>query len=71
MDSLVVKRTSLPAPVWEWLEASKSKTGVFFFREENDQILLERLDNIDPAMLARVRANVERYHSTLERLADS
>jgi hypothetical protein len=32
---------------------------------------LERLENVDLTMLARVRANIERYHSALERLADS
>jgi|GEM_PF-1310587 len=33
--------------------------------------VLRRLADTDPEMLVRVRANMERYRSTFERLADS
>jgi hypothetical protein len=71
MSSLVVERTNLPATFLEWLEEDEKKTGVLLYREEDGQVVLERLENVDLTMLARVRANIERYHSALERLADS
>ncbi len=69
--NLIVERSSLPATVLEWLGADEKKIGILFYREENGQVVLERLENVDPAMLARVRTNMERFHSTLQRLADS
>ncbi len=65
-----VKRTSIPPEILEWLEADQKKMGVLIYREENDQVVLERLENIDPSMLERVRAKIQRYHSALQRLAD-
>ena len=69
--NLIVERTSLPPTVLEWLEADEKKNGILLYREENGQIVLERLENIDPTMMARVREDIQRYHSVLERLADS
>ena len=69
--NLNVTRTSIPQEILEWLEADSQKTGVLIYRGENDQVVLERLENIDPSMLGRVRANVQRYHSALQRLAES
>ncbi|MBI4788961.1 MAG: hypothetical protein HY782_18170 [Chloroflexi bacterium] len=69
--NLILERTSLPPTVLEWLEADEKKNGIFLYHEENGQIVLERLENIDPAMLMRVREDIQRYHSVLERLADS
>ncbi len=68
--NLSVKRTSIPPEILEWLEADQKKMGILIYREENDQVVLERLENIDPSMLGRVRANIQRYHSALQRLAD-
>lgn len=68
--NLSVKRTIIPPEILEWLEADQKKTGVLIYREENDQVILERLENIDPSTLGRVRANIQRYHSALQRLAD-
>lgn len=68
---LTLDRNTLPTNVVEWLEAGQQKDGIIHFREENGKIVLERLENVDPAMMARVRANIEKYHSVLERLADS
>ncbi len=69
--TLMVERSVLPSQVLEWLEADQQKDGIIHFREENGKIVLERLENVDPAMMARVRANIEKYRSVLERLADS
>lgn len=69
--NLSVKRTSIPPEILEWLEADQKKMGVLIYREENDQVVLERLENVDPSMLGRVRANIHRYHSALQRLAES
>ncbi len=70
-ESLVVERATLPRQVLEWIEAGQKTSGVLSYREENGKIVLERIENIDPAMLGRVRANIEQYRSTLRRLADS
>lgn len=71
MNSLIVERNKLPENILKWLEEGEKKNGILLYREENDSIVLERLENVDPAMIARVYANVQRYHSALERLADS
>ncbi|OQY98169.1 MAG: hypothetical protein B6D41_02685 [Chloroflexi bacterium UTCFX4] len=64
-------RTSLPQAFRDWLDAKGESKGVLIFREEDGKIVLERLDNVDVAMIARVRANMAKYHSALQRLADS
>ena len=69
--SLIVERKTLPPHLLEWLEAGNQMDGIIRFREEDGKIVLERLENVDPEMMARVRANIEKYHSVLERLADS
>jgi hypothetical protein len=69
--NLVIDRSSLPRQVLEWLESDKKGTGVLVYHEEDDRIILERLENIDPQMLTRVRRNVERYRSALQRLSES
>jgi len=69
--NLVIERSSLPPQVLEWLESDETRMGILLYREENNQVVLERLESIDPAMLSRVRANIQRYHSALQRLADS
>jgi hypothetical protein len=71
INSITLDRTSLPQAFREWLGASGEAKGVLFFREENGKIVLERVDNVDVAMIARVRANIAKYHSALQRLADS
>ncbi|MBI5302448.1 MAG: hypothetical protein HY868_09940 [Chloroflexi bacterium] len=70
-SNLVIDRSALPLRVLEWLESDAKKSGILLYREENDQVVLERLENIDPAMLTRVRANIQRYHSALQRLAEA
>jgi hypothetical protein len=69
--SLIVERSSLPPTVLDWLEANEKNMGILLYREENGKVVLERLEDIDPAMLVRVRTNMQRYRPTLERLADS
>jgi len=71
ISTITVDRTSLPQAFRDWLDANGESKGVLFFREENGKIVLERLDNVDVAMIARVRANIAKYHSALQRLADS
>lgn len=71
LNTITMDRTSLPQAFRDWLEANGESKGVIFFREENGKIVLERLDNVDVAMIARVRANIAKYHSALQRLADS
>lgn len=71
LSTLTMDRSSLPQAFREWLGATGEAKGVLFFREENGKIVLERLDNVDVAMLARIRANIAKYHSALQRLADS
>lgn len=68
---LAVDRNSLPSKVLDWLEAEEGRTGILLYREENGQVVLERLEHIDPEMLSRLQANIERFRPTLERLADS
>ncbi|MBI3741629.1 MAG: hypothetical protein HY257_07730 [Chloroflexi bacterium] len=69
--SLTIDRGILPSTVLEWLEADQQTDGFIHFRKENEKIILEHLDNVDPAMMVRVRANIEKYRSVLQRLADS
>ncbi len=69
--NLIVERNALPANVLEWLEADEKREGVLFYREENGRVVLERMENVDSAMLARGRENIQRYPSTLERLVTS
>lgn len=71
LNTITVDRTSLPQAFREWLDANGQSKGVLFFREENGKVILERLDDVDVAMIARVRANIAKYHSALQRLADS
>ena len=71
LKNLIIDRASLPPQILEWFESDEKHTGIFIFREENNQVVLERLEDIDPNMLTRVRANIQRYHSALQRLADS
>ncbi len=68
---LVVDRKSLPSQVLDWLEVEEGRTGVLFYREENGQVVLERLEHIDPELLSRLQANIERFNTMLGRLADS
>jgi hypothetical protein len=70
-STITVERASLPQAFREWLEANGEAKGVLFFREEDGKFVLERLDSVDVAMIARVRANIVKYHSALRRLADS
>ncbi len=69
--SLVVDRGSIPTSLLEWLEAEEGKTGILLYREENGQIVFERVENADLELIRWLRINMERYHSVLERLADS
>lgn len=71
LNTITMDRTTLPQAFRDWLEANGESKGVIFFREENGKIVLERLDNVDVAMITRVRANIAKYHSALQRLADS
>lgn len=71
IKSLAVERSSLPPAVVDWLEADSQTGGIFLFYKEGTRVVLERLENIDPTMLTRVRENMRRYHSVYERLADS
>ncbi len=75
MTSVVVEREKLPLNMLKWLEAegldeSKAIMVIFTFDEEKG-IVVQRLGDVDPTMMARVRAASARYHSALERLADS
>lgn len=70
-DHLTVDRNSLPSQVLDWLEAEEGRTGILLYREENGQVVLERLEHIDPEMLSRLQANIERFRPMLGRLADS
>lgn len=70
-NHLTVDRNSLPSQVLDWLEAEEGRTGVLLYREENGQVVLERLPHIDPEMLSRLQANIERFRPALGRLADS
>ena len=71
INTLTMDRQSLPQAFREWLETNGETKGILIFREEDGKIILERLDNVDVAMLARVRANMAKHHSALQRLADS
>jgi hypothetical protein len=75
MTSVVVEREKLPLVMLRWLEAeglTEGKTiGVILSSGERGRIILQRLGDIDPTMMERVRAASERYRSALERLADS
>jgi hypothetical protein len=70
-DHLTVDRSSLPPQVLDWLEAEQGRTGILLYREENGQVVLERLEHIDPEMISRLQANIERFRPALGRLADS
>ncbi len=75
MTSVVVKRDKLPSDMLEWLETegldqSKAIAVILTFDGRKD-LIVQRLGDVDPTMMARVRAASARYHSALERLADS
>jgi len=75
MTSVVWEREKLPLDMWRWVEAEgldEGKTiGVIFSFDEGSGIILQRIGDVDPTMMERVRAASVRYRSTLERLADS
>lgn len=73
MSELVLERESLPPVLYDWLRTSMGnlKAGVILVRAEGDQLRLERLENVDPDMMERVRRAAARYRVTLARLADS
>lgn len=71
LSTITVDLASLPNALRELLEATGESNGVLFFREEDGKVILERVDDIDVAMIARVRANIAKYHFALQRLADS
>ena len=75
MTSVVVEREKLPLDMLRWLEAeglddSKAIVVMLTFDEEKG-IIVQRLGDVDPMMMERVLAASARYHSALERLADS
>ena len=75
MTSVVVEREKLPLDMLRWLESegldeSKAIMVIFTF-DERKGIILQRPGDVDPMMMARVSAASARYHSALERLADS
>jgi hypothetical protein len=75
MTSVVVEREKLPSDMLRWLEdegLDESKAIVVILTsDEGKGIILRRLGDVDPTMMERVRAASARYHSALERLADS
>jgi hypothetical protein len=75
MTSVVVEREKLPSDMLRWLEdegLDESKAIVVILTsDEGKGIILQRLGYVDPTMMERVRAASARYHSALERLADS
>ena len=75
MTSVVVEREKLPSDMLQWLEAEGLDDGqaiaVILTFDERKGIIVQRLGDVDPTMMARVRAASARYHSALERLADS
>ena len=75
MTSVVVEREKLPVDMLRWLEAEgldeARAIGVVLSTDKRGGIILQRIGNVDPAMMERVRAASVRYHSALERLANS
>jgi len=75
MNSMVLEREKLPLNMLRWLESeglNEGKTiGVIFSFDEGSGIILQRIGDVDPTMMERVRAASVRYRSALERLADS
>ena len=75
MTSVVVEREKLPLNMLRWLEAEGLDDGqtivVILTFDERKGIIVQRLGDVDPTMMARVRAASARYHSALKRLADS
>jgi len=75
MTSVVVEREKLPLDMLRWLEAEGldegRNIGVVFSFDERAGIILQRIGDVDPTMMERVRAASVRYRSALERLADS
>jgi len=75
MTSVVVEREKLPSDMLRWLEAEGLDDGqaivVILTFDERKGIIVQRLGDVDPTMMKRVRAASARYHSALERLADS
>jgi len=75
MTSVVVEREKLPLNMLRWLESeglNEGKTiGVTLSFDEGSGIILQRIGDVDPTMMERVRAASVRYRSALERLADS
>ncbi len=74
MTSIAIERRELPAAVLKWLEDEMAgetiEISVLF--SEDGKVIFRRSDGeVDPAMMERVRKASERYHSALERLADS
>ncbi len=75
MTSVVVEREKLPLDMLRWLEAEglngSKAIGVILSLDETGGIILQRMEDVDPTMMERVRAASVRYRSALERLADS
>ena len=75
MTSVVVEREKLPLNMLRWLETegldeSKAIVVILTF-DEGKGIIVQRLGDVDSTMMERVLAASARYHSALERLADS
>ena len=72
MTSVVVEREKLPLDMLRWLEAEgldQARTiGVVFSTDERGGIILQRMGDVDPTMMERVRAASVRYRSALERI---
>jgi hypothetical protein len=75
MTSVVLEREKLPLDMLRWLESEglngSRAIGVILYFDERGGLILQRMGDVDPTMMERVRAASVRYRSALERLADS
>jgi hypothetical protein len=68
MDDLELSAAELPEAMRAWLEAQPAVL-IAIERIGDDRVLLRRLPDVDPQLVARVRVTLAKYREALMNLA--
>jgi hypothetical protein len=69
MQELLLREEDLGQPLREWLaEAPAGAFSLAVERLEDGRLLLRPLPEFDPALLARIRVTIAKYHEALMNL---
>lgn len=67
MDDLELATAELPEAIREWLTLQPAVV-VYLEQIGNDRVLMRRVPDLDPALLARVRVTIAKYREALMNL---